>query len=246
MSKQGIQDKEPHYLRPRSSIFENYSRCYCDLGNRFYDLFKHDLKNYHNAILMSLDLYKLKHEEKYLDMISEASYKSLEHLERLKEIEPHIFNGGGLGFYSCASVIQAAAEKCSFDALEIIGTDCYVFADVSFSSVFELLFINILRVEPASSPLTFTLTPFEEDGFPKCRIETTIPGFSIPKSLIDSILDNDSQNVTSDPIHLTLYVSKKIINRYSGDMHLKSYSEEQTVFEMILYQESDKLKNDGN
>jgi len=73
MRKSVQNNEEPRYLRPSSPIFNQYSNCYHEFESRFFDLLKHDLKNYHNAILMSLDLYKLKQDEKYLDMIAEAS-----------------------------------------------------------------------------------------------------------------------------------------------------------------------------
>ncbi|MCL2549979.1 MAG: hypothetical protein FWE78_03465 [Methanimicrococcus sp.] len=73
MIKQVQTDKALNCLKPSSSVFAHYSNRYCEFGSRFYSFFKHELKNYHNAILMSLDMYQLKREEKYLDMISEAS-----------------------------------------------------------------------------------------------------------------------------------------------------------------------------
>ena len=242
IQKNDQKDEALHCLKPASSIFNQYSIRYHEFGSRFYDFFKHDLKNYHNAILMSLDLHQLKQEEKYLDMISEASYKSLEHIDRLNEIEPHIFNGGDCGFYSCEEAIRKAAASYPLEDCEITGTDCLVFADVSFPSVFELLLTGLSRSGQTVKKLLSHISLFEENGFPKCRIDVIFPDLSISDDLADWILNNENRRFTSDPVHMTFFVAQNIIDRYSGNLVLTEHTTGRTVFTLTLYQESDPLK----
>ncbi|MCL2863407.1 MAG: hypothetical protein FWE54_04910 [Methanimicrococcus sp.] len=262
MEKQVKTDEETRCFRPSAPLFNQYSKCYHEFTSRFYDSFKHDLKNYHNAIIMSLDLYKLTNEEKYLDKISEASYKSLEHIDSLKEIEPHIFSGGEICFYSCKAAIRKALSARPSVDYEITGSDCYVFADSSFPSLFELLFVNMMRaeksvektgekadektvenVEKVIEKMLFNISLFEEDDFPKCRIDIIFPDFSIPDGLADWILNNDDQRMTKDPGQMAFFAARKIACRYSGDLSLTEHTDDRTVFTLTLYQESDGLKN---
>jgi len=242
MTEQVQKDEAIHCPKPASPIFDQYSSRYREFGSRFYDFFKHDLKNYHNAILMSLDMYQLKHEEKYLDMISEASCKSLEHIDRLSGIEPHVFNGGKFCFYSCVAAIRKAAASYSSIDYEITGEDCRVFSDISFPFIFESLFTGIFRSGQTIEKLTFCLSLFEENGFPKCRIDIIFPGLSLPAELTDWILNNENHRFTSNPVHMAFYVAQEIADRYSGDLVLTERAKDRMVFTLTLYQESDSLK----
>lgn len=75
---------------------------------------------------MSLDLYELKKDDKYLEMIKEASYKSLDHIDTIKEIEPVVYCGGKPGFYSFISSIQKVISAYPDIEFEIIGEDAIV------------------------------------------------------------------------------------------------------------------------
>lgn len=167
----------------------------------------------------------------------------MEHIDRLKEIEPHIYNGGEICFYPCKAAIQKSAASYPSIGYEITGADCYVLADLAFPSVFELLFISAFRADQPIEKLLFHISLLEENGFSKCRIDVLFPGFSISKDLADWILNKENQHITNDPVHLAFYAAQKIVGRYSGDLAMTEHTDDQTVFTVTLYQESDELKN---
>ena len=220
-----------------SPILIHYFHCCREHEKKFYNLVKHDFKNNQNSVLMALDLFRLKGEAKYLDIISEASYKSLNYIDQLKKIEPHLFISENIGFYSCPETIQKIVK--SYPKTSVSGENCFVFADSSFSSVFEML-LKALPIDN-SAKLLFHLTSFSEGGFLKCRIDLTIPA-SIPQEAV-ALLVNPESSVTGDIFSLSIYTVRQIINRYSGHLSVIENSGSHSVLSIVLYQESDEFKS---
>jgi sensor histidine kinase regulating citrate/malate metabolism len=213
-----------------------YRELYC----RSADFFRHDLKNYQNAILMALDLYRLKNDDKYLDKIDEVLQTCLEYLGNIKKVEPHIVNGGFLGYYSCFSTIRQAMNQHPSQSFEISGDDCFVLADSSFLSIFELLFLNIFQDEK-DYETSFFVSKFVEDEIPKCCIDVTFRGFSVSQPFVDDILKENALCVTGSLLGICLYVAKTIAYRCEGKLFLKETNDKQTTFSLILLQESDYI-----
>jgi hypothetical protein len=219
-----------------SPIFIHYFECCRELKKDFYGLVKHDLKNDQNSILMALDLFRMKNETKYLDMISEASYKSLDYIDRIKELELHLFESTNVGFYSCKDIIQKSIQN--FPNATVSGDDCFVFADFAIFSTFELLFSYVLNLNE-STALSFSITSFMEDNFLKCKIDLIIP-VPVPSEFAD-IFTNPNQRITGGLSCLSAYTVKQILNRYSGSFSLIENSDSRSVYTIILYQESDEF-----
>ncbi|WNY28286.1 hypothetical protein MmiEs2_04700 [Methanimicrococcus stummii] len=215
-------------LNPEGSVMDTYTKRYLELGSRFYDLFKHDLKNYQNAIFMALDLYRIKNEERYLELVEEASQKSLEHIEVIKEIEPFVYSGGNLGFYSFYSCIHRIIEKYPDNEFELIGEDVYVFADGAFPKLFDLL-IQVTLENDSRYKISFITSEFEENGLNKCSIQVDIHNFSVPGNTLEAILNEDANSVTGDMMSLTFYIAKMILYRYSGNLKLTESSDDKTA-----------------
>ncbi|MDR0768068.1 MAG: hypothetical protein LBE57_06505 [Methanosarcinales archaeon] len=155
---------------------DTYAKQYLELVSHFYDLFKHDLKNYQNSIFMALDLYKLKKDEKYLEIVEEASQKSLEHIETIKKIEPLVYSGSHLGFYSFYACIDKLKKKYPDEEFELNGNDVCVFADGALSKLFNLL-ILVTAENDKKYKISFTTSEFQEDGLNKCSIRVDVHNF---------------------------------------------------------------------
>ncbi|TDQ71063.1 hypothetical protein C7391_0162 [Methanimicrococcus blatticola] len=220
-------------LNPEGAVIDTYTKRYLELGHRFYDLFKHDLKNYQNAIFMALDLYQLKKEDKYLSMVEEASQKSLEHIEAIKEIEPFVYSGGNLGFYSFYACMNRIISKYPDREIEINGNDICVFADSAFPKLFDLMFQITLDNE-TKHKISFTTSEFQEDGLKKCNVKVEIHNFSIPGNALETILNEDTNSVTGDRMSLSFYVAKMILYRYSGNLKLTESTKDKTVLSVTF------------
>jgi len=234
-------DKKPRLLVCYNNpCYANYSLRYRELGCRFSDFFRHDLKNYQNAILMALDLYRLKNDDKYLDKIDEILQKSLEYIGFVKQVETHVFGGGLLGFYSCFSMIDQITKQYPSHSFKVTGEDCFVLADASFQSIFELIFLNAFR-EGETHETLFSVSKFVENDVPKCRIDMTFQDFSVSKSIVDDILKNDSLSMSGNFLSMCLYVAKSIAYRCEGKLLLKEAKDNQTTFSLILLQENKQI-----
>jgi hypothetical protein len=234
-------DEKPRLLECyENPYFIKYSLRYRELGCRSSDFFRHDLKNYQNAILMALDLYRLKNDDMYLDKIDEVLQASLEYLGNVKKLEAHILNGGFVGYYPCFATIRQAMKRQPSPSYEIAGDDCFVLADSSFRSIFELLFLNVFQDEK-NYETRFFVSKFVEDGIPKCRIDVTFLGFSVSQPFVDDILREDALCVTGNLLGICLYVAKTIAYRCEGKLFLKETNDKQTTFSLIMMQESDYI-----
>jgi len=234
-----MEDQQNNNYKPQvigSPIFIHYFECCRELKKDFYGLVKHDLKNDQNTILMALDLFRLKNEPKYLDMISEASYKSLDYIDRIKDLELHLFESTYVGFYSCRDIIQKSTQN--YPNTSIFGNDCFIFADSAIYSIFELLFSYVFNLSDAAE-LNFYITSFSEDNFLKCKLDFIVPAH-VPSEFAD-IFANPSQKVIGGLSGLSAYTVKQIVNRYSGSFSLVENNADKSVFSIILYQESEKF-----
>jgi len=234
-----MEEYQSNNYKPRvigSPIFIHYFECCRELKKDFYGLVKHDLKNDQNSILMALDLFRLKNEPKFLDMISEASYKSLDYIDRIKDLELHLFESTCVGFYSCKDIIQKTTPD--YPNTSIAGDDCFVFADSAIYSIFELLFSYVLNLNN-SAELNFSITSFSEDNFLKCKLDLVVP-VRVSSEFVDVFM-NPNQRVIGGLSGLSAYTVKQIVNRYSGSFSLIENSDNRSVFSIILYQESDEF-----
>ena len=189
---------------------------------------------------MALDLYRLKNDDQYLDKIDEISQKSLEYIAINKKVEVHIFNGGFLGFYSCFSTIRQVMKQYPSQSFKIVGDDCFVLADSSFPSIFDLLFLIALQ-EGEKHDISFSVSKFVEDKIPKCRIDMDFQGLSVSKSLVDDILKDDSLFFTNNLLSLCLYVAKTIAHRCEGKLLLKETDDSHTTLSLVMLQECDSI-----
>jgi len=163
---------------------------------------------------------------------------SLEYIGIIKKVEAHIFGGGFLGFYACFSTIKKAMKQHPSQSFKIVGDDCFVLADSSFSSIFELLFLNAFQIGE-DRETQFFISNFVEDGISKCRIDVTFQGFAVSQPFVDDILKDDALCVTGNLLGLCLYVAKTIAYRCEGNLFLKETDSHQTTFSLIMLQESD-------
>ena len=208
-----------HPFLPSGTILDTYVKRYLELIDHVYSLYKHDLKNYQNAILMSVDLYSLKSEEKYLNMVSDASYKTLEHIDLMKSFEPIIYSGRHPGFYFCFDAVKSSMENENRN-FEIIGEDIKVFADTSFPLTLGLLVSTMLKEnEEDSIQINFEISESpEKPDF--CFIDIIFKDFSIPKQISEMVQSNEENNVTGNCPSVAIYIAKMILSRYSGSLEI--------------------------
>ncbi|WNY24785.1 sensor histidine kinase [Methanolapillus millepedarum] len=211
-----------------------YSDCYREMGLGVYGLLRHDLQNYYSIILMSLELYRLKNDEKYLDKISEAAYKSLEYMSKFKDVEYYLYKGVVPGIYSLSHEIEEAFLKYPALSFSIQGNDYNVLADQALTVIFEFLFSNIVAYGNTGAEVSIFISEFVEDGVKKCRTDVTNIGDPIPEPVRGSLFLPGAKGPKSSGFGLGLYISKITAARYGGDLILKESTPEKTTFSLIL------------
>ena len=161
---------------PPGTIMDTYAKRYLELASHICSLYSHDLKNCQNAISMSMDLYEMTGEKKYLDMITDASGKTLEHLNLMKSFEPIVYSGKNPGLYSIINTIQNSMTEAEAE-FELTGNDAIIFADASLQMAFKLLISAISENEEKPTKVKYEIKEPAEDSV--CFIDMTFS--EIPK-----------------------------------------------------------------
>ena len=166
-----------HLLIKSETILDTYTLRYLEMLSQAYGLYNHDLKNCQNALSMSVDLYEMTDDVKYIGLIADTSDKTLEHLNLMKCFEPILYSGKYPGLYSALSAVQNSMAGKNFE-FEIVGKDGIVFTDSSLPKTLKLLISTVL--EGAENPnLKFEITESADNK--TCFIDITFNDISIPK-----------------------------------------------------------------
>ncbi|MDR2943542.1 MAG: hypothetical protein LBU81_00370 [Methanosarcinales archaeon] len=212
----------------KATIMDMYIQRYLELGRYFYDLVKHDLKNYQSGTFTALDLYQTDKEEKYLSMVKKFSLSSLEYIEAIGTLEPFIYNGGHVGFYSIYSLVSQTISKYPNIEIKINGDDISVFADYAFLNLFDLMF----QTAPENGSIhkvLLTISEFQEDRFNKCNLKIELSNFSYPLNMLEAILNDEADSAISDITGMAFYIAKMIHYRYLGTLKLTGSAEDKVI-----------------
>ncbi|MDV0447174.1 hypothetical protein MsAg5_10520 [Methanosarcinaceae archaeon Ag5] len=227
-----IYEKYPSLSTPETLV--RYSDGYREMGIGAYGLLRHDLQNYYSIILMSLELYRMKNDEKYLDKISEACYKSLDYLSMFKEVENFLYKGVVPGVYSLSHEIEEACLKYPNLTFSMTEDDDDVLADQALTAIFESLFSNAAAYGNTEKPVFISISEFTDGGIRKCRVDVTNSGDPVPESIRNTLFLPGIKGPNSTGFGLGLYISKITVARYGGDLILKVSDSDQTTFSLIL------------
>ena len=206
-----------------------YSKRYLEFGEQFYDLLKHDLKNFQSTTLMALDLYKIKKDEKYLDQIEKVSDIVLDYIETIKKVEPYIYSGSSPGFYSQHACINKAMEKYPDMKIEFSGDDACIFADAALPKLFDLL-IQVALENDKKHNILLTTSKLQEDGLNKYRVRVDIHNCSAPKNTFEAILNDNKSSIIEDKLVIVLYITKMVFYRYSANLELAESTDDKVTF----------------
>ncbi|WNY27089.1 HAMP domain-containing sensor histidine kinase [Methanolapillus ohkumae] len=207
---------------------------YSETGIEVFGLLRHDLQNYFSVILMSLELYHMKNDEKYLDKIAEASYKSLDYLSRFKEVERYLYREIVPVPCSLLNAIEKAVFKFPNLSFSIEGEDGVVLGDRNLPAIFEFLFSNVSLYGNVNEPVQISISQSVDGSIRKCRIDVTNYGDPIPESIHSSLFYPGVKGPESTGFGLGLYLSKVMALRYGGDLVLKETTPEKTTLSLIL------------
>lgn len=190
-------------------------------------ILRHDISNNLTVVLMSLEMLKTE-DTNLKEKAIKSVYKSVNLIERIRELENAIPSGIEIKKYNLNDVFEDISNEYKNIEFNIRG-NCNVLADSALVYVIE----NIVRnasIHGKTERIDFDLS---QSGN-KCILRISDFGVGIPESIKDKIFDEGFSYGDYVSSGLGLFIAKKTIERYGGEIHYEKNEPKGSVFVIIL------------
>jgi two-component sensor histidine kinase len=188
----------------------------------------HDLANDFAAIKMSLDMYGLSPKDRYLKLSDRSVAKGIARIDEMRNLENLLGRGKPSELYDVKEIIESLAP--GYSGLSVsVKDDCRIRADSALPSVFDNLLMNALAHGNAQQvEISMELT----DSM--CRIRISDDGNGIDEEIKHRIFDEGFSCGSGSHSGLGLYIVKKIVERYGGNIIVENNIPRGTTFVLEL------------
>lgn len=195
-------------------------------------ILRHDILNNLTVVGGSLEIYKMKKEERFLQSASVAVDRSVDLIRKMKEVEmtisPKEMKQINVRMMLDETIIRYAGQKIHF---KVMGEGT-VLADEALSSVFDNI-INNAVIHSGSFVMKIEIKPgVGEGGITEIRLADE--GVGIPKEVKPKIWQEGFKYGKSGQSGLGLFIVKKILERYGGTITVEDNVPTGTVFVVRL------------
>jgi len=172
-------------------------------------ILRHDTLNDLAVVSGSIEVYQDEKDEKLLKNALQSVNKSVELIRKMRQLEALVSTGKKLEKYNLREITEENIQQFPIE-YEIHG-DCEVLADEALNSVISNIIRNAIKHGEADK-IKIKISNDEKYCF--LRIEDN--GKGIPNEYFDKIFDEGFSGGNSTG--LGLYIAKKTIERYGGDI----------------------------
>jgi len=192
-------------------------------------ILRHDILNNITVIMLSLEMIKTE-DISLKNRALSAIEKSVELVNKMRDLETAISSGGELKSYDVRA--KLAEIILSYPEIKFrIEGNCKIFADEAITSVFNNLLRNAV-IHGKADKVEISM----EKNIDFCNIKISDNGVGIPDVIKDKLFDEGVSYGDNKGMGLGLYIVKKTIERYGGEVSFENNAPKGTTF--IL-----KLKN---
>jgi len=193
-------------------------------------ILRHDLANNNTAVMSAVKLYKRQKDEEFLDAIIQKVKSSLELIERMKLLEKISTSSGTLKPVNIEDIMKRVRLKHSALEWHIQGQGT-AYADEALLSVIDNLIENsVTHGEATRMDISIQPVRIHEQPFVEIRIADN--GSGISDTIKNRIFDEEFSFGPRARTGLGLYIVKKNIDRYQGQIEVEENSPSGTI--MIL------------
>lgn len=190
-------------------------------------IMRHDIANNLTVTLMTLEMIDT--ENKNLkDKAIRSIYKSIDLIDKVRDLENAISSGGELKGYNLRWSIENVIKNYKGIKFTIKG-NCNVLADSALASVID----NIVRNAVTHGKSDRVYFDISEDS-KKCILKVADFGTGIPNEIKDKIFEEGFSHGEQLSSGLGLYIVKKTIQRYGGEIFFTKNKPRGTVFVISL------------
>jgi signal transduction histidine kinase len=190
-------------------------------------LLRHDMRHSLSVIRMSLDLYSENHVQSLMTDALIAVDQAGELITSVAQMEELAISGGGLNPCSAHEAAQRAVVGCKLPYS--IKGDCIVMADMGLEYVIR----NLVRNAEIHSQTDRIAIAIDTDG-QWCEIRVSDWGIGMEEGVRQRAFEKGVKSKLSKGLGLGLYVVKKTVERYGGDVRIESNSPRGTVIVLRL------------
>jgi signal transduction histidine kinase len=169
-------------------------------------ILRHDISNDLSAISMSVDIFRNKRDDKYLDMIKRAVKKSISRINEMRMFEKTLDFEKKLKPFQLSKVFEKLRGK--YDLKISIEGDATVMADEVIYSIFENLIENSIKHGKADI-IDIKVQEKEDD----VEVRVSDNGTGIPDSIKKKVFD---EGFSTGKGGMGLYIVKTTMNRYGS------------------------------
>ncbi|MCC7573073.1 MAG: HAMP domain-containing histidine kinase [Candidatus Methanofastidiosum sp.] len=190
-------------------------------------ILRHDILNHLATASMALELYENKKDEKYLKTAFKAVHRSIDLIKQMKELEFFVETGHEISSINIREKIDSVISTYQIDYS--IDGNCQVLTDQGISSVIGIIVDNAIKHGKADR-IDFRLITKEKT----CEIIISDNGIGIPLEIKDRIFEAGFGQGVDRGAGLGLFVIKKFIERYEGEIKVQDTIPQGTTFIIIL------------
>ncbi len=191
-------------------------------------ILRHDIANDLIVIKSALDIYHEEQDKTMLDEIDKRVEKSLITIKQQREQERFLDSHSDLNEYQIDNVIKEIIKDYPDIACNVTGTG-KAYADNAIYSVFENI-INNAKMHAKSTKLDIDIT-YNEDY---CDIKFADDGIGIPDEIKHKVFDKGFQFGKNGHTGIGLYIVKKTIDDYGGEVFIQNNTPKGAVFVIRL------------
>ncbi len=191
-------------------------------------ILRHDIANDLIVIKSALDIYNEEQDKTMLDEIDKRVEKSLLTIKQQREQERFLESHSDLNEYQIDNVIKEIIKDYPDIACNVTGTG-KAYADNALYSVFENI-INNAKMHAKSTKLDVDIT-YNEDF---CEIRFADDGIGIPDEIKHKVFDKGFQFGKNGHTGIGLYIVKKTIDDYGGEVFIQNNTPKGAVFVIRL------------
>lgn len=194
-------------------------------------ILRHDILNYLTQVIGFLDLYKIKGDEFYLERVYNPVQRAVSLIDKLGELEELIIQEEPLKPYNLREVSENVLKNLSSPTVKsnIVGQGI-VLADQALFSVVENLVRNAI-IHAHTESIDLIISEIEDKY---CELKVIDYGLGITDHIKSKLFQPGLKFGKTGGTGYGLYIVKKIIQRYEGEIKVEDNLPRGTIFSVKL------------
>jgi signal transduction histidine kinase len=189
-------------------------------------ILRHDILNNLTVIGGSLEIYRMKKDEKFLASATNAVDRSVDIIKKMREVEG-VISPKEMKMMNLRATVDEVTRKFIGQKMRFeVRGEGHVLADDALGSVFENIINNAIN-HSGSEVMTISIAP-TNDGF--CEVRIADQGVGIPNDVKPKIWQEGFKYGKSGQSGLGLFIVKKVVERYGGTIAVEDNQPKGTAF----------------